>query len=39
MDTETKLKELKEQAENASTPETAMRFWREYWELYSWYYG
>lgn len=39
MDTESKLEELKKLAENASNPESAMRFWREYWDLYKWYYG
>ena len=39
MDTEEKLKELKKLAENASDPNTAMSYWRQYWDLYQWYYG
>ena len=39
MDTEAKLEDLKKLAENASDPDTAMAYWREYWSLYQWYYG
>lgn len=36
---EEKLEELKKLAENASNPDTSMLYWRQYWDLYQWYYG
>lgn len=37
--TEERLEELKKLAENASNPDTSMLYWRQYWDLYQWYYG